>query len=510
MMPILRRPKLPTPASTRAWVTPSRGAVQAARRAWTLLFLVTFVVAAAPAACAETIAEALAAAYNSNPRLDADRARQRAQDEEVARANAGYRPRVEASAEAGYQRTDNHPLTEDDGETHPKSYTIRGTQPIFRGFRTLNQVRQAEAQVRAGRETLRVTEQAVLLEAATAYLNVIRSMSTLRSRESLVSALSSELRATRVRLAAGEVTRTDFDQVEARRSDAVALAELARFELARDRANYERVVGHAPGRLVKPRVPASLLPRSLDEAIAITLAEQASVVGALYAEQAARHNVDLIRGELLPSASLEGAYTRRVHPTVPLRLNEVSTVTGRVNVPLYSDGGEVYARVRQAKESHVQRLQEVELQRTLAREATYAAWALLRTAKARREASRQTVRSAETALAGVRKEERVGQRSILEILNSERELTQARIDLATSERDDALAAFTLLQAMGRLNVARLGVVGEVYDPEEHYWEVRRRWFGLSITRPDGRVEAIEVPDLLGPQPTGPGIDPDRP
>ena len=167
------------------------------------------------AASAESLGDSLAATYKTNPRLDAARATLRATDEEVARAKAGYRPTVTGTANAGYQRTDTSPKTTTiDGETHPKGYGVNVVQPIFRGFRTLNGVRVAEATVRAGRETLRTTEQAVLLEAVTAYMDVVRDQAIVKLRENNVTVLSKELKATQDRFSVGEVTRTDVAQAE--------------------------------------------------------------------------------------------------------------------------------------------------------------------------------------------------------------------------------------------------------------------------------------------------------
>ena len=467
------------------------------RAALTLALLITTAMVAPPPARGETLADALAAAYKFNPRLDADRARQRAQDEEVARANSFYRPTVTGNASVAYQRTDTKPQSPGDGEVHPKQYQITGQQPIFRGFRTLNQVRQAEALVRAGRETLRVTEQQVLLDAITAYMNVVRDQGIVRLRENNVNVLTRELKATQDRFSVGEVTRTDVAQAETRRADAVGLLELARASLRNSRATFERVVGHPPSNLVEQRPPARLLPKSLNEALGVTVKEQPTVVNALYNEQAARHTVDLIWGELLPTVTLNGTYTRNFDSSRAIDESEVSTVTGQVTVPFYPNGGEVYARVRQAKHTHVQRLQDVENQRTTAQELTAQAWANYTASTARLEANRTSVRGAQTALAGVREEERVGQRTLLDVLNAERDLVQSQVDLATTQRDQVVFAYTLLQTMGRLNISELGATELAYDPTVHYHQNRRKWWGISITRPDGRREVHDLWETHG-------------
>jgi outer membrane protein len=452
-----------------------------------------------PQASAETLQQALAAAYKFNPRLDAERARLRATDEEVARAKSGYRPTVTGSADVNYQRTDTKPAVGGDGETHPKGYGVTATQPIFSGFRTLNAVRAAEATVRAGRENLRIIEQSVLLEAVTAYMDVVRDQAILRLRENNVNVLTRELRATQDRFSVGEVTRTDVAQAEARRAGAVSALDLARANLQTSRATYERVIGHPPSNLVEPSGTRGL-PSSANDAISIGSKEAPTVVAALYLEQAARHNVDLVWGELLPTVQLEADYSRRYDPSRLIDETESTTVTGRVVVPFY-EGGEVRARVRQAKHTHVSRLQEVEQARTENQALAVSAWSQLVAARAAVESDQVQVNANRTALAGVREEERVGQRTLLDVLNAEQELLNAEVQLATDRRNAVVAAYNVLSAVGRLSSADLSLTANVYDPEVHYNEVRRKWFGISITHGDGRNETHDAwPTQVSPDP----------
>ena len=183
-------------------------------------------------------------------------------------------------------------------------------QPIFRGFRTKNAVSAAEATVRAGWETLRIAESSVLLEAVTAYMDVVRDQAIVRLRENNVTVLTRDLQATQDRFNVGEVTRTDVAQAQARRAGAVAALDLARANLKTSRATFERVVGHPPSNLVEPR-PSRLVPKTLAESTEIAARESPSVVAALYREQAARFAIDLIRGERLPTVQLEANYGKR-------------------------------------------------------------------------------------------------------------------------------------------------------------------------------------------------------
>jgi outer membrane protein len=461
-----------------------RGAIGAS-----LAVLSLFAIGSGPVV-AESLKQALTGAYKNNPKLDAARATLRATDEEVPRAMSSYRPNISGSADMGIQTSNSSPGPSA-GEVHPKGYSLSAVQPLFRGFRTMNNVSLAEATVRAGRESLRSAEAGVLLAAVTDYLDVVRDQALVRLRENNVGVLSKELKATQDRFKVGEVTRTDVAQAEASRATAVAALDLARANLKNSRANYERDVGRPPSNLVEPAVPERLLPKSTNEALAVAGQEHPDVVGALYREQAARINVDLIWGELLPSAQLEANYSKRFETSKQVDESETSSLVGRLNVPIYQ-GGEVHARVRQAKQTHVSRLQEVEQFRTQVNASTSTAWSNLQAIRARLASDKIAVQANQVALNGVREEEKVGQRTLLDVLNAEQALLNAQVALASDQHDLVIGAYTLLAAIGRLDSQTLALNSEVYDPEEHYFEIRRAWWGLSITHRDGRHERLDL------------------
>ena len=262
-------------------------------------------------------------------------------------------------------------------------YNVQLVQPLFRGFQTVNAVSEAEATVRSGRETLRSVEQSVLLEAVTAYMDVVRDQAIVRLRENNVTVLTRDLRATQDRFNVGEVTRTDVAQAQARRAAAVSALDLAKSNLQTSRATYERVIGHPPSNLVEPG-PSGLVPKTLADNTEISGRENPAVVAALYREQSAKFAVDRIRGERLPTAQLEATYQKRFDESVGLDWQETTAVTGRLTVPFYT-GGEVEARIRQAKHTHVSRLQEIEQARTEVLAQVVAAWSQLIAARAQLE-----------------------------------------------------------------------------------------------------------------------------
>lgn len=455
------------------------------------LFAVLTTLGGTTASRAESLLDALAAAYQYNPRLDAERARLRATDEGVAVANSGYRPRIDYNADVGSVTTISRPdLNGSNGTVHPRGHSVELVQPVFRGFQTTNAVNEAEANVRAGRETLRGVEQEVLYAAVQAYADVVRDQETLRLREEGLQFFNQELRATKDRFAVGEVTRTDVSQAEARRAGAVGDVDLARANLKTSRALYEQVVGNPPGTLTFPGLTHRLLPGSLKEAIAISAQENPDVVGALYLEQAARYTVDKIRGELLPNASIEAFYSERWDDSRFVEERETGSVVGRLNVPIYT-GGEVEARVRAAKHTHISRIQEIEQARATAQSDVARAWAQLQGYRAQLESDKVQIEANRTALNGVREEEKVGQRTLLDVLNARQELLLSEIQHAGSKRNVVVATYAVIQYIGRLNVAELGAVATVYDPVVHADEVRRKWFGIDITHDDGRSEHVD-------------------
>lgn len=241
--------------------------VQCARALLRAMLCSGLAFAAATSAHAETLNQALASAYQYSPRLDAERARLRATDEDVARAMSGYRPVINAEADINSVTTRTRPPSLNDGTNKPEGYRFDLVQPIFSGGQTYYAVSELEARVHAAQEALRDIEQQVLLEVVTAYMDVIRDQAIVRARENNVTVLSKELKATQDRFAVGEVTKTDVAQAQARRAGSVSQLDLARANLKTSRANFERSVGHPPSELVEPAgyeagIPGHSMPRS--------------------------------------------------------------------------------------------------------------------------------------------------------------------------------------------------------------------------------------------------------
>ena len=271
-------------------------------------------VATQPAYGGETvsIAQALAFAYAGNPALRAERARQRATDEAVPQALSGWRPVIVADADAGLALTSSNRGRGKDRQPFGASVTL--SQPVFRGFRTVSGTARAEAIVNAGRQSLLAVEQQVLLDAASAYMNVIRDRNVLGLRQNNVKALKAQLQASEQRLKVGEDTRTDVSQARARLALSHAALARAEADLASSLAFYARVIGRTAGGLRFPPL-SKQAPPSLDAALAIADRSNPSILAAAFDEEAARHNIDLVRGELLPEISINAQYAHNQQPS---------------------------------------------------------------------------------------------------------------------------------------------------------------------------------------------------
>jgi outer membrane protein len=464
-------------------------------------------LAASPGA-AESLQEALSNAYLINPVLNAERARLRATDEQVALAKSGFRPTISATGDTAFQNTDNDvsagrfrgaagaPVSVavaggiPAGTSHPRGWAVTLNQPIFEGFQNLNAMRQAKATVQAGREDLRTIEQTTLLNASTAYMNVVRDVAVVRLRENNVTVLTEQLKQTKDRFNVGEVTRTDVAQAEARLSSAIAELNVAQSNLKASRATYELVIGHPPNNLDTPASIVSVLPSSLDEAMTLGDGENPVILSAVYQEEASLYTVNQIIGELLPNVSLQATYQQRFGfmntPDLPgdssLNEEDTTTVMGRVNVPLYQGGG-VAARVRQAKETNNQLKKLVENARLRVHADVVSNWGILQSTVAEIRSAKAAVEANRIALEGVSEEEKVGQRTTLDVLNAQLEYLTSQIGLVTAERDRLVAEYSLYAAVGRLDAQSLGLSVPYYDPIEHYDTVKNKWLGLTPPPP---------------------------
>jgi len=424
---------------------------------------------------AETIGGALIKAYLTSPDINTQRAAVRVADENVPKANAGYLPTVEATGNIGIERA----LIAESGAAggaattgvtgvtgggatvsfvKPRGYGITANETVFNGNRTLNSIRQAESQVFGAREQLR---------------NAILGLDN-----NNVDVLKEQLRETRDRFTVGEVTRTDVAQAEASLAlgQGTALSAVATLQAAV--ARYRQFIGDQPTSLAPVKPLMRPIPKTLPEAISISQIEHPAISGSLHGVDAAELQVKIAEGALYPTIGLSAAISNQYDVNAIPGFHLLSgTIQGQLTIPIYQGGAE-YAATRQAKESLSQQEIQTDSLRNQVRQAVIAAWGLNTAAVGVVRAARAGVSANEVALTGVREEAKVGQRTTLDVLNAQQALLQARTTLVQAEHDQVVDSYSLLSAIGRLNIPTLGLAVAEYDPRVHFDQVKSKWIGL--------------------------------
>jgi outer membrane protein len=444
---------------------------------------------------AQTLNEALARAYSNNPTLLAARAQLRAVDEQVPQALAGWRPSIVVASSYGHADVTNRlrPVTQTNpitGQTTtvnppgsvsveraPINATATLSQPIFRGGRTVAQTRQAENAVLAQRAALLATEQQVLSDGVSAYIQVIQQAELVRLNTNNEQVLNRQLQATNERFRVGEITRTDVAQAESRLAGARASRLQAEGNLQIARATFQRVVGEAPGRLTNPQ-PLRTPVRSAQEAQAQAVQNNPNVVSALFSAAAARDNIDVQISTLLPQLTANAQVFRQDNQVTRGVQQNGGQITANLTIPIFQGGAE-HAAVRQARQQAQLQIQQVDVQRRLAAQNAAQAWEQLQAARASVDSVRAQIRAAEIALDGVQREAIVGSRTTLDVLNAEQELLNARTSLVNALASVVTGSYSLAAAIGRLTAVDLGLPVEVYDMTAYYRAVRDRWIGLG-------------------------------
>ena len=433
---------------------------------------------AGTAGSAETLVQALASAYADNPTLNAQRAGLRATDEGVPQALSGFRPSVSAAASASVTNFS----TSTGGVTYyPRGVSLTITQPLFTGFRTANGLRIAETAVLAAREVLRDTEQSTLLSAVEAFMNLVQAQATLNLQKQNVDFLGQQGKAAQDRLNVGEGTRTDVAQTNSSLAAGQASYNSAVAALNSAIAVYEQVIGHRPSSLGAAKPVENLLSKNLNAALADAMTYHPSILAASYNIDVADYNVKVAEGALLPTVSLQGSLSHE-EGAASSNGNSASAVAS-LSVPIYS-GGDSSSKVRQTKETLDQARIQLDAARDAVRAEAISAWGTLDAARAQIRAAESEVSAQNLVLAGIIEEQKVGQATTLDVLNAQQTLLNARVAQVTAQHDRVVASYALLGAIGKLDAATLGLNVALYDPVQHYTQVRDKWGGLRT--PDGR------------------------
>lgn len=433
-----------------------------------------------PLACAgaQSLDEALAQSYWNNPTLKAERSALAATDHGVAEVLSAWRPTVTANL----NRRRSYIKAHDSDDTRAtailpgESASVTLSQRIADFGRTTGALRGAEARVLAGRAALADTEQVVLLNTAEAYLSVVYAQNALELNRANVQVLGRQLEATEAGFARQMKTMTDLAQARARHADALAELRRAEKDLDSARGRYLELVGEEPGTLEFPAA-APVVPAERDGFVKQAEDAYPRVLNALYALEGARAAVDASEAEILPTVALEASDSYQTNSSVSVSDERVQTIGVVIRAPLYQSGAE-YARIQARKQEVGQRRLLLEAARRAARQNALETWNGLAAARARLESFDASVKANQIARDGVSAEYmRLGNRTLLDVLNAEQELFNARIHLIGARRDEAVAAYRGMAAMGRMTAEALKLAVVRYDPVRHYDEVRGKWFG---------------------------------
>ena len=460
------------------------------------IFSVGAVVAVTPAS-AETLADVIAQAYANNPTLQAQRATQRALDENYVQARTGWRPTLSLAAGITAQSTAT-PLAitpigrrtrEDDTGTTGR---LTFSQPIWTGGRVAAAVTAANADVLQGRENLRRVEAQVLGAVVQSYVDVRRDMEALRIQQENVAVLQRQLQESQARFDVGEVTRTDVAQSQARLAQSQAQLQSAQAQLAISRASFAALVGHNPTELEPEPSLAYLLPGNVDDAFTVAEANSPLLRAQQYAELASRARVAGARADRMPQVALQSTLTFNGGSLDPYERDRYSrdVTTGvSVTVPLFS-GGLTSSRVRQAVERNNADRITIETQRRSVLQTISQGWNQLIAARANIVSTEEQVRAARIAAEGTRQEQQVGLRTTLDVLNAEQELRVAQLNQVNARRDEYVAAANVLSAMGRLEAKNLTPSQPQYDPRANFRRLRMTWGWTPWEEPIGVVDRL--------------------
>lgn len=446
------------------------------RRISTFIIAITLSVGQVTVSFAETINSALASAYNNNPTLNAQRAATRAADENIPIAKSGFRPTVTANANIGLSKTT---FGRTETSLAPGGFGVVINQTLWDSYLTQNTVSAATAAVSASQQALRNAEQNILFNGAAAYLDVLRDRAIVSFQTRNLEFLNEQVRSEQARFDVGEATRTDVAQARASRAASQASVSLAQANLKSSEAVYRQIIGKDPKRLSSVKGVDRKVPGTSKAGMIIAQREHPAIKSTEFLVDQAIFDVKSAESGLLPRVDLQASATRSFDQSVQVDNSTNQSVTATLTVPIYQ-GGAQSGRVRQNKEILGQRRIQVDESVDSVRAAVVSAYSQYQGAKASLAANREQLKAAQLALDGAVEERKVGQRTTLDVLDTQTQVINAQIALANSSRDLKVAGYAILSAIGRLNAKTLGLQVAVYKPEVHKKAVEDKWFGLRI------------------------------
>ncbi len=425
----------------------------------------------------DTLEDALILTYQTNPDLLAARAKLMEQDEAYAIALSGWLPTLSAGGNYTFSRNRQKTSLTNYSNTDQIGGEISLSQPLFTGGRVSASLGEAKANIYAGRENLKNTEQQILISAIQAYIDVRRDFLVLEIRKNNVDVLTRQLNAAKDRFDVGEGTKTDQAQAEARLSSALSDLSKAETQLAISRETYRKIIGQYPASLKKePKL--TNLPEKLEEAIYISKEHNPSLRSSQFLLIATDKGVQKAKSALMPVLSAVGKLSAsyQQHPITGEKGS--ASIGANLSIPLYQ-GGVLRSKIRAAKHRQHQQKHTVRSVERQVLEAVTNAWNTYHSSKIIIASSKKQVEANEIAFQGVELENQVGLRTTLDVLNAEQELLEARLALVFAERNAYIESFRLLQKMGKLDLINLGISLEPYDVEKNYKRVKKITTSIS-------------------------------
>lgn len=428
---------------------------------------------------AEDIFKVLGETYNSNPTLQAERANLRAIDENVAIARSGYRPSLSLNGAYRDGKNEVKKGVGSGGDYNNLSGSANVSQPVFNGFSTVNSVKAAERGVKAAQNNLLNIEQNVLLEASTAYLDVLQNRAIVELQKNNEDLLKKKLDETLERFKVGEVTRTDVSQARARHSQAISDRIASEGTLQASVASYIKLIGNEPGELLEPVKMKDFLPSSYDAALDIALKNNYTIKQAQNLYAAKGYEVYANTGGLFPTISLDGSVGRNKAENAGTKTTTDNSEWGvNLNIPLYA-GGATRAKIRQSKYQKWQ-AQEVVLEvKRAVKSSVQSTWELMKSNESQLSAIADQINANAIALEGVQKEEALGNRTILDVLDAYQELLNSKVNDVKARRAYYVSAMQLLASMGKMTAKDFGLNVELYDADKYYRETKGKWLSLN-------------------------------
>lgn len=453
-------------------------------------------VLAGQAARAETLADVIAYAYETNPGLQAQRASVRALDETYVQARAGFAPNITGSAgETSYHnRNEGHSLY-----ANTDSETLALVQPLYTGGKLRSRLTEAEAQILSGREALRRYEQDLLQRVVGAYVGVQRDEELWKINQDTVAVLEKEVADNEARFAVREVTMTDVAETKARLANARAALANAQGNLAVSRSQFASVVGQPPVDLAPPPEIAAV-PATIDQAFASAEANNPQLQGAKYTEQRSRARIAEAKAAALPQVSAQLSYQHA--PFVPYNTtingyNYATSAMVTVSQAIFN-GGMIASQVRQTiEENNSDRLSIDDTRHQVILNVS-TAWEQLSVSRDQIRSYDEEMKADEFSFYGNREEQKMALRSTIEVLNAELELTTAQQNLVRARATEYIARAQLLDTMGMLTPAALSSHVSAYDPAQNFRRVRHRG-ETPLEWPVRALDSIAAPKI-GPNP----------